>query len=117
MNSRLPASALAATLALTPVLTGAAPGVAATDPIGGHPDRSRLLSVSRGPLASGPNADGAQMRSDDVSDLLEAILAKLDGLADRPIDVSVTTKLDGRQIARAVYKDMREQKVKNYDTM
>jgi hypothetical protein len=49
--------------------------------------------------------------------VFEAILAKLDALAERPIDVSVTTLLDGRQVAQSVYRDLRERKIKNYETL
>ena len=117
MNIRLPASALAATLALTPVIAGAVPNVANPEPVGNNVvDRSRLLAVSHGTAASEYNASVQQRRPEDMAAILEAILVKIDGLSERPIDVSVTTKLDGRQIARSVYKDMREQKIKNYET-
>jgi len=55
-------------------------------------------------------------QDDSTRALLETLVAKLDGLADRPIDVRVTTQLDGRRIAEAVYKDLREQRVRNYET-
>ncbi len=38
-------------------------------------------------------------------------------LAEPPIGVSVITRLDGRQIAQSVYKDLRERKVRNYETL
>jgi hypothetical protein len=85
-------------------------------PVNRGSDRTRLLAVTRGSLASEPSAVAGEA-SGDVQALLQAILGKLDGIAERPIEISVTTKLDGRQIARAVYKDMREQRVKNYETM
>ncbi|MCE5322377.1 phage tail tape measure protein [bacterium] len=116
MSVGLPTSALAATLALTPVVAGAVPGIAPVEHVGQTVERSRLLAVTRGTLASEQIA-GVTARSEELRPLLEAILVKLDGLSDRPIEVDVTTKLDGRQIARAVYKDMREQKIKNYETM
>ena len=116
MNVAMPASALAATLALTPVLAGAVPGIAPVEPVGQTADRSRLLAVTRGSLVSAPNTAAPDQRPDELRAILEAILTKLDGLAERPIEVTVVTKLDGRQIAKAVYKDMREQKVKNYET-
>ena len=55
----------------------------------------------------------------DAQSPLAALLVKLDALGDRPIDVNVTvvSKLDGRAIAQAVYKDIRRQKVKNYETL
>jgi len=114
MNAGLPTSALAATLALTPVVAGAVPGIAAAELVGRTVERSRLLAVTRGSVAS-EQASGVAGRSEDLRPILDAILAKLDGLVDRPIDVSVTTNLDGRRIAQAVYKDMRERKVRNYE--
>ena len=48
---------------------------------------------------------------------LDSLLAKLDQLGERPIEVSVTTLLDGRQVARSVYRDLRERKIKNYETL
>ncbi|MCK5845471.1 MAG: hypothetical protein KAG97_12230, partial [Victivallales bacterium] len=53
----------------------------------------------------------------NVAQLLEALLGKIDALADRPIDVSVATHIDGRQVAEAVYKNQREQKIRNYGTL
>lgn len=114
MNIGVPASALAATLALTPVIAGGLPNIAAAEPVGRTIERSKLLAVTRGSVASEQSMSPG--RNDDLRPILEAILAKLDGLNDQPIDVSVTTKLDGRQIAKSVYKDMREQKVKKYET-
>ncbi len=55
--------------------------------------------------------------SPDVAQLLEALLGKIDALADRPIEVSVATHIDGRQVAEAVYKNQREQKIRNYGTL
>ncbi len=114
LNVGLPAGALAGTLALTPVLAGSPPQP--VSPISRSEDRTRLLAVTRGSLASEPGAAPGES-SADVRSLLGAILSKIDGLSERPIEVSVTTKLDGRQIARAVYKDMKEQRVKNYETL
>ncbi len=78
-------------------------------------ERSGLLAATRGALAP-EAATGTGGSKESLRPLLEAILAKLDGIAERPIDVSVTTNLDGRRIAQAVYKDMRERKVKNYES-
>lgn len=114
---------LAGTIALTPILAGAAPDITASkvtsarEQIGKAPEQTRLLAETRGLLASEPTTGFSQARPEELRSILEAMLVKLDGIADRPIEVSVTTKLDGRQIAQAVYKDMRERKVKNYETM
>lgn len=117
MSTVVPTSALAATLALTPVMAGAIPRVSPVEPVGQTAERSRLLAVTRGSYAFGTNARISGRETENLRPVLEAILAKLDALSDRPIEVNVITKLDGRQIARAVYKDMREQKVKNYETL
>ena len=45
------------------------------------------------------------------------LLSRLDGLADRPVELSVTTNIDGRKVAEAVYKDLRERKIRNYETL
>ena len=49
--------------------------------------------------------------------LLENVLAQLTAVAERPVDLTVTTQIDGRVVAEAVYKDMREQKIRNYETL
>lgn len=122
-NAIVPA-AVAGTLALTPALAGPVPEMggarvvaqrAAASAVPVSPERSQLLAATRGPLAP-ETAAGTGTGSENLRPLLEAILAKLDGLTDRPIDVSVTTNLDGRRIAQAVYKDMRERKVRNYES-
>jgi phage-related protein len=121
-NAIAPA-ALAGTIALTPTLAGATPDIASTRVVAQRTaavsttpapsERSDLLASTRGALA--PDTTQRSGTSENLRPLLEAILAKLDGIADRPIDVSVTTTLDGRRIAQAVYKDMRERKVRNYE--
>ncbi len=118
-------TAVAGTLALTPAIAGAMPEIIPTKvavqraPIGAaearQADHTRLLSATRGTISSGQAREG-DAQSQDLRPILEAILAKLDALGDRPVDVSVTTTLDGRKIAQAVYKDMRERKVRNYES-
>lgn len=111
----LPAGALAAALALTPVVNGSLSADNATGPVDKGMDRTRLLAVTHNSPASGPGAVHSEV-SGDIRALLGAILSKLDSLSERPVEVSVTTKLDGRQIAQAVYKDMKEQRVRNYES-
>jgi len=118
-STALPA-AVAGTLALTPSIAEAAPRmvapVATVQRVAYQRDDARvqrqtqLLATTRGPVASNPAA-GAP---DDLRPLFDAILAKLDEVADRPVDVTVTTNLDGRKIAQSVYRDMRDRKVRNY---
>ncbi len=117
-------TALAGTLALTPSIAGALPQVTApvvaeqkvVDVASRASERSRLLAVTRGALGSEARTSTPALGAEDTRPLLEAIIAKLDGIAERPIEVSVTTTLDGRKIAQAVYKDMRERKVRNYES-
>ena len=59
----------------------------------------------------------AQERDASLHMLLENVLAQLTAVAERPIDLTVTTQIDGRVVAEAVYKDMREQKIRNYETL
>lgn len=71
----------------------------------GIPGDARLQGVQR----------RGGLDSADSRPLLEAVLAKLDALGQRPIDVTVTSKLDGREVARSVYRDVRETKTRNYE--
>ena len=117
---------LTGTLALTPVLAQEVPQaeapllrtestVLATRPAASS-ESTRLLAKTRGALIPGGPASG-ETAADNVRSILEALLGKLDALAERPIDVSVTTLLDGRQVAESVYRDIRERKIKNYETL
>lgn len=72
----------------------------------------KLAFVHQGDSTS-PSADNES----GIRDLLATLVAKFDNLAERPITVSVATNIDGRQIAEAVYKDIREQKIRNYETL
>ncbi len=53
----------------------------------------------------------------DLRGLLSTVLSRLDALANRPIELNVTTTIDGRKVAEAVYKDLREKKIRNYETL
>lgn len=122
-------SALAGTLALTPVVTGDLPAVAG--PVGGPesaavesalgvqpaPDQARLLGETRGALSPGAAGTAGEPAGKSLRTVLDALIGKLDALADRPIEVAVTTLLDGRQVAQSVYRDIRERKIKNYETL
>ena len=118
---------LSGTLALTPVVTEAVPQVGtpllrpeptvvASRPAA-PPEASRLLAETRGALTPGAAGTSGQPAGENMRSILKAVLGKLDALADRPIDVSVTTLLDGRQVAQSVYRDIRERKIKNYETL
>ena len=91
------------------------PTVLATRPAASS-ESTRLLAKTRGALIPGAPASG-ETAADNVRSILEALLGKLDALAERPIDVSVTTLLDGREVAQSVYRDIRERKIKNYETL
>jgi TP901 family phage tail tape measure protein len=84
-----------------------------------RPDQAALLGETRGSLAGTPSSSGAKPAESpaDIARLLEAILSEVRSAGDRPINLTVTTKLDGREIAQAVYKDLRERKIRNYDTL
>lgn len=84
------------------------------------PAHAALLADTRGSSAGSTlatNSSGAAPAGDPVPGLLQTLIGKVDALADRPVDLTVTTKLNGRDIAQAVYKDLRERKIRNYETL
>ncbi|MCK7511763.1 MAG: hypothetical protein MZV70_52110 [Desulfobacterales bacterium] len=120
---------LAGTLALTPVMAGEAPTVASSmESTGAAVPMERPAASSSPParpvFSARPKACSVRspacpphLRGRRCAPVLESLLAKLDQLGERPIEVSVTTMLDGRQVARSVYRDLRERKIKNYETL
>ena len=83
-----------------------------TQQIGLVQNRQATQTIPLVPVGGAAASQTGQLSESDS--LLQAILSKLDDLAQRPIDVSVTSTLDGRQIAKSVYADMRLQQVRNY---
>lgn len=51
-----------------------------------------------------------------LRELLESLLSR-SMACDRPVELSVTTNIDGRKVAEAVYKDLRERRIRNYETL
>ena len=108
--SQLPAQAMQRAFAfgdhlssvLPPTLAPATAGVPTVRPI--TPVTVRPVM----PTATTPSA------SEPVRDLLELIARKLDTLASQPAGDTVV-QLDGREIARAVYKDVRQQRIRGYE--
>jgi hypothetical protein len=96
------------TAAPTPIAKPLQSGLAETVP------SERLITPAR-------TAPATPLRAEDAGpglrELLESLLSRLDGLADRPVELSVTTNIDGRKVAEAVYKDLRERKIRNYETL
>jgi hypothetical protein len=96
------------TTAPTPIAKPLQSGLAETVP------SERLIAPAR-------TAPAIPMRGEEAGpglrELLESLLSRLDGLADRPVELSVTTNIDGRKVAEAVYKDLRERKIRNYETL
>ncbi|MHB1002190.1 MAG: phage tail tape measure protein [Armatimonadota bacterium] len=126
IGSSLVPGMVAGTLALTPSLAGSMPNVsmpvpvvqsaASNQPVESVNTQTRLLADTRG-AASQNGSFIASGQPDNVQSLISALCAKLDSISDRPIEVQVTTTLDGRKIAQAVYKDMKERRTKNYETI
>ena len=127
MNASLLPGIVAGTLALTPTIVGAMPNLQASSVLANHliasdtplentQVQTRLLAETRG-IAYQSAAPVTAGQPDNLQSLLSTLCAKLDSLSERPIEVQVTTKLDGRQIAQSVYKDMKERKIKNYETL
>jgi hypothetical protein len=103
---------------LLPQTFGSVPPVAAAVPAP-SPElpvrRMEILTEQR--QRQGDAGENAQDRDASLRMLLEGVMARLDAVAERPIDLAVTTQIDGRVVAEAVYKDMREQKIRNYETL
>ena len=96
------------TAAPTPIAKPLQSGLAETVP------SERLIAPARTAPATPLRAEEA---GPGLRELLESLLSRLDGLADRPVELSVTTNIDGRKVAEAVYKDLRERKIRNYETL
>ena len=96
------------TTAPTPIAKPLQSGLAETVP------SERLIAPAR-------TAPATPMRGEEADpglrELLESLLSRLNGLADRSVELSVTTNIDGRKVAEAVYKDLRERKIRNYETL
>lgn len=129
---------LSATLLLTPILAGALPQVAppsverpnlsapgwempavAALPVPEDqtfPERKRAFEPVP-PLPRAESAPVGQTVNADLRPLLEALLAKLDSLNDRPIEITVKTCLDGREIAESVHRSNEEARIRRYGTL
>ncbi len=128
MNASLMSGVVTGTLALSPTIAGAMPNlsaapmpvvssVSADQPVDNNvQSQTRLLAETRG-VASRGTGLATTGRTDDLQSVISVLCAKLDSISERPIEIQVTTTLDGRKIAQSVYKDMRERKVKNYETI
>jgi phage-related protein len=107
----LPAQAMSRAFAFGDALPSVMPPVMATAMSGTAPAPRPITPVTYTPSMSPsmPTVDSEPLR-----DLLALIADKLDALASKaPGDTVVT--LDGREIARAVYRDAREQRVRRYE--
>jgi TP901 family phage tail tape measure protein len=74
----------------------------------------RFITPARTAVTAPP---GGEEAGPGLRELLESLFSRLDGLAERPVELSVTTNIDGRKVAEAVYKDLRERKIRNYETL
>jgi len=117
------AATLAAGLMPAPALAGpmAAAAVSARKPVPAvvreREVEQRRILAERVTMAA--PAAGARSGAAGQPFSMDALLAKLDELGDRPVEVNVTvvSKLDGRAVAQAVYRNIRQEKVKNYETL
>ncbi len=81
------------------------PTVVATGSAASH-EASRLLAETRGTLTPGVGVSG-EPAGENVRSILEALVGNLNALVDQLIDMSMTTLLDGRQVAQSVSRDIR----------
>jgi TP901 family phage tail tape measure protein len=129
LDGRLLPKALSAMLMLQPVMAQAVPSQLSMPGImqmrnaepgmQNEEQRSTPYAAFHIPHAVGSNtaSAGAAESGQDLRGLLSAVLSRLDALADRPVELNVITTIDGRKVAEAVYKDLRERKIRNYETL
>lgn len=55
--------------------------------------------------------------SSQLREIFNELFERIKNLESRPIDIQVKTHIDGRQVAETVYKDLRERRVRNYETL
>jgi len=108
--SQLPAQAMQRAFAFATDLASIMPPTLAPATAGTPPVRPIMPVTVRPviPTTSSPSTHKP------IRDLLELIAGKLDGLASQPAG-DIVVQLDGREIARAVYRDVREQRVRRYE--
>jgi hypothetical protein len=129
LDGRLLPKALSAMLMLQPVMAHALPSQLPMPGVmqmrnteSGMPNAERGMRSENARVVPHsefriPRSDGAADSGQDLRGLLSAVLSRLDALADRPVELNVTTTIDGRKVAEAVYKDLREKKIRNYETL
>jgi len=108
--SQLPAQAMQRAFAFATDLASIMPPTLAPA-TAGTPSVRPITPVTIRPVMSAATAPSTQ---ESLHDLLELIAHKLDALASQPAGDTVV-QLDGREIARAVYRDVREQRVRRYE--
>jgi hypothetical protein len=71
-----------------------------------------ITPIEKPSAVNGPTTDLASIQM-----LLQQMTTAITELGQRKMDVSVVTQIDGRKVAEAVYKDMQDKKIRNYETL
>jgi len=118
MQSSIPV-AMSQQVAKTPAASiQGAPAVSANgNPQGATPVQATTPMGSFTPVDKPMGGDSKANESASVLALLQQLNTAITALGQRPIDVSVVTQIDGRKVAQAVYKDMQDKKIRNYETL
>ncbi|OPZ83700.1 MAG: hypothetical protein BWY76_02163 [bacterium ADurb.Bin429] len=111
----LPAQAMSRAFAFGTDMASIMPPPLAPVAAGSVPPVRPIMPVAMRPVsgASGAGSDG-HANDGPVQELLQAILAELRAQA-RQSGGDTVVQLDGREIARAVYRDVRQQRTRNYE--
>lgn len=109
--SQLPAQAMKRAFAFGTDLASIMPSTLAPATAGAAPPVRPITPVTLRPVMP---ATTTPSTTEPVRDLLELIARKLDALASQPAGDTVV-QLDGREIARAVYRDVRQQRIRGYE--
>jgi len=99
--------------AVSPVLPIAGNGTQQTNAttVAGQP-AGLITPIEKPGAVNGPTTDLASIQL-----LLQQMTTAITELGQRKMDVSVVTQIDGRKVAEAVYKDMQDKKIRNYETL
>lgn len=143
LNGTLIPKVLQAALSLTPVMAGELPAIDQLAPVALEsrieqaqplaptpvqantetttPAEDAQALVQREPIVPIQRVQGDANRQpvnlDEIQRQLQEITTALASLGDRPIDLTVQTNIDGRRVAESVFREMQDQRIRNYETL
>lgn len=146
LNGALIPRVMQAALSLTPILSGTVPAMAAPISVPVSHTVSTVVSakqngevqqpqtaapvstpqtIDKGTVVERPvpfNVPGnagspAPAQNNAALAMVQEFKSAMMALVNRPVEVNVASHIDGRKVAEAVYRDMQDKKVRNYETL